>query len=117
MDAGRAPWPARVQAGVWPPTTFGMFLVFHFALPGIDALGREGEEEVAAGVEAPPFEHRLHDLVGRARVRRGLEDDQHAGLQVRGDHLDRRDDVGQVGVLRLAQRRRHADVDRVERAR
>ena len=31
-----------------------------------------------------------------------------------GNRLHRRDDVGHVGVFRLAKRRRHADVDRVE---
>ena len=37
------------------------------------------------------------------------------GWRCVGNHLDRGDDVGQVRVLRLAERRRHADVDRVER--
>ena len=80
----------------------------------IDALGREGEEEVDAGLEAGRLEHRLDDFVGRPRIGRRLEDDQHARMQVLRDALDRRDDVGHVRVLRLAQRRRHADVDRVE---
>ena len=83
----------------------------------IDALGREREEEVDAGLEPGRFEQRLHHFVGRARIGRRLEDDQHARVQVLGDRLDRRDDVGHVGVLGLAQRRRHADVDRVELAR
>ena len=41
-------WPARAHAGVMPPTTFGTFLVVHVALPGIDALGREGQKEILA---------------------------------------------------------------------
>ena len=82
----------------------------------IDALGREREEEVLAGLEAGRFEHRLHDLVGRAGIGRRLEADELPGVQVLGDRFDRRDDVGHVRVLRLAQRRRHADVDRVELA-
>ena len=36
-------------------------------------------------------------------------------MEVRGDHLDGRDDVGEIGILGLAERRRHADVDGVER--
>ena len=99
-----------------PPTTFGTLCVWNVALPGIDALGREREEEVLAGLQAGRLEQRLHDFFGRARVGRRLEADQHARMQVLGDRLDRRDDVGHVGVLRLAQRRRHADVDRVELA-
>ena len=55
----------------------------------VDALGREREEEVDAGLEPGRFEQRLHDLVGRARVGGRLEDDQHALVQVPGDRLDR----------------------------
>ena len=80
----------------------------------IDALGREREEEVDAGLEPGRFEHRLHDFVGRAGIGRRLEHDEHARVQVLRDRLDGRDDVGHVRVLRLAQRRRHADVDGVE---
>ena len=36
-------------------------------------------------------------------------------MQVRRDRLDRRHDERHVGIFRLAQRRRDADVDRVER--
>ena len=53
----------------------------------IDALGREGEEEVDAGLQPVRFEHRLHDFVGRARIGRRLEHDQHAGVQVLRDRL------------------------------
>ena len=85
-------------------------------IAGIDALRREREEEIAPGDEAAAFENRLHDLVGRARIGRRFENDEMARPQVRRDHFDGRDDVGQVGILGLAQRRRHADVDGVERA-
>ena len=80
----------------------------------IDALGREAQEEVDAGLEALGLEHRLHDLVGGAGIGRRLEDDELTGLEVLGDLLDRRDDVGEVRILRLAQRRRDADVDGVD---
>jgi hypothetical protein len=83
---------------------------------GIDALGREGEEEIDVRLEALFFEHRLHDFVGGPGVGRGLEDDQLSRLD-RGRHrFDREHDVRQIGILGLAQRRRHADVDRVHLA-
>ena len=80
----------------------------------VDALGRERQEEVDAGLEAAPLEQRLHHFLGRPRIGGRLEHDQHARVQVRGDRLDRRHDERHVGILGLAQRRRHADVDRVE---
>ena len=87
----------------------------------IDAPGANGRVTHWVGVinditEARHYERRLHHLVGRSGVRRRLQDDQHPGVQVAGDRLHRRDDVGHVGVLRLAQGSRHADVDRVELA-
>ena len=45
----------------------------------IDALGREREEEIDVGLQPVGLEHRLHDLVGRARIGRRLEDDQLPG--------------------------------------
>jgi hypothetical protein len=83
---------------------------------GVDALGREGEIEVATRLEPCCLEQRLHDLVGRSWIRRRLETDEQAGMEMRGDRLHCADDVGHVRVLRLAQWRRHADVDGVELA-
>ena len=97
-----------------PPTTFGTLRVLNCRIARIDALGREREEEIDAGLQPARFEHRLDELLGRAGIGRRFEDDEHARMQVRGDHLDRRHDVRHVGILRLPQRRRHADVDRVE---
>ena len=79
----------------------------------IDPLGRKREEEVDVGLQALGFEHRLHDFVGRARIRRRLEDDQLAGLERLDDRFDGLDDVRQIRILRLPERRRHADVDDV----
>ena len=39
----------------------------------IDALGRERQEEVLARLQAVRLEQRLHDLLGRPRIGRGLE--------------------------------------------
>ncbi len=108
--------PPRCSPGPTPPTTFGMFAVVNCALPGIDALGREREEEVDVRLQPAGLEHRLHHFVGRARIGRRLEDDELPGLSVRRHRVDRLHDVGQVGILRLAQRRRHADVDGVHGA-
>ena len=49
---------------------------------GIDPLRREGEEEIFAGLEAAGLEHRLHELLGGARIGRRLEDDQHPRVQL-----------------------------------
>ena len=113
-----APYSAAAsaeQSGVAPPTTFGTLRVWNVGVARIHALGRERQEDVAADLEAAALERRLHHLVGRARVGRGLEDDQHAGMEVRRDRLDRRDHEGEVRILGLAERRRHADVHGVER--
>ena len=80
---------ARTPAST-PPTTFGMLRVWNVRVARIDALGREREEEIDAGLEAVRFEHRLDDFVGRAGIGRRLEDDQLPGLQVRRDAFDRR---------------------------
>ena len=80
----------------------------------IDAFGREREEEVDARLQTARLEHRLHQLLGRAWIRRRFENDQHAWAQMLRDLLDRRHDVRHVGIFRLPERRRDADVDRVE---
>ena len=79
----------------------------------IDALGREAEEEVLARLEVAVFERGQDDLRRRAGVRRALEDDDHAGVDELGDLLRRGDDVRDVGVARLPERRRDADRDAV----
>ena len=84
----------------------------------IDPLGRKRQEEVDVRLEPLRLEHRLHDFVGRARIGRRLEDDRaDPRLQRRGHRFDREHDVRQIRILGLAQRRRHADVDRVHRRR
>jgi hypothetical protein len=77
----------------------------------VDARGREGKKEVPAGNQPAALEHRTDDLVGGARIRGGLEHDQLARVKVFAHLLDCRNDVGKVGVFRLAQRRRDADAD------
>jgi hypothetical protein len=83
---------------------------------GIDALGREGEEEVLPDLPALALrlgEARQHDLDGRAGIGRALEDDELARLQPLLDLQRRVHDVGDVGVAALVERRRDADDHRV----
>ena len=80
---------------------------------GIHALGREGQEEVAARDQAAALQHWPHHFFRRSRIGRGFEHDELAGAQVVGDLFDGGDDVRKVGVLRFPQRRRHADADGV----
>ena len=54
--------------------------------------------EVAAGDEAGLLEDRQDALARRARVGRGLEDDQLAGLQRVGDGLGGADQRPEVGL-------------------
>ena len=84
------------------------------AVARVDPLGRKGKEEIDPCLEPALFEERLHDLLRGARIGRRFEHDEQSWMQVRRDRFDCRDDIGQVGILRLAERRRHADVDRVE---
>ena len=79
----------------------------------VHTLGREGEEKIFAGLEALGFEHRLHDFVGRAGIGRGLEDDELTASQHLCHGFNSLDDEREIGVLGLAQRCGHADVDDV----
>src|SRR5690606_25871477 len=78
-----------------------------------DTLWAEAEEEVAADLEPLLLERGQEQLARRAGVRRRLEDDELAGAQHVGHRLGRRDDVADVRVACLAERRRHADRDDV----
>ncbi len=96
-----------------PPTTFGNVLGLVLRIARVDALRREREVEIDAGLEALRRQRRLHHFDRRPRIGRRLEDDQLALPQHRRRRLHGLDDVGHVRVLGLAQRRRHADVDDV----
>ena len=81
---------------------------------GIDPLGGEAKEKVAASLEAELLEGGQKQLVGGARVGSGFEDDEQAGVKVFGDLLDGGHDVTHVRVLGFAQRSGDADVNGVE---
>ena len=85
-------------------------------IPGVDAFGREREEEVDVGLEDLGLEHRLHDFVGRAGIGGRLEDDQLSLAQRGGDGFHREHDVREIGVFCFTERRRNADVNRIHRA-
>ena len=69
------------HASVSPPTTFGVLRSVKSVRPGIDALGREREVEVAPGGEPGLLQQRRDPLARGARVGRRLEHDQLARLQ------------------------------------
>ena len=79
----------------------------------IDALGREGQVEVDAGLQAGLLEDRQQALARRARVGRRLQDDQLAGLQDVGDGLRGGQQRAEVGLAVRRQRGRDGDDDRV----
>ena len=82
----------------------------------VDALGREGEVEVATGPQPGALEHRRDLLAGRARVGGALEHDQVAGAQAPRQALGRAQHGRQVGLAVLGERGRKADQDGVDRA-
>jgi hypothetical protein len=53
----------------------------------VDALGRERQVQIDAGLHACRLKNRLYDLLGCAGVRRRLESDEHALAQVRHNGL------------------------------
>src|SRR5215470_297202 len=79
------------------------------AVPGVDPLGREGEEDVGADHEPGRLQTRLYDLLGGAGEGRALEHEQLATMQVREQALERRHDEGDVGLLALPERSGHTD--------
>ena len=85
----------------------------HVWLPGIDALGREGEEEVLADPEPAGAHARQQHLVGGAGIGGGLEHHELPGPQHARHAVGRRHDEGDVGLLGLSERRGHADDDGV----
>ena len=80
----------------------------------IDALGREGEVEVAARLQAADLlEQGTEDVAGRPRIRGRLEHDQVALAEVGADRAGGALDVGEVRLALDRQRRRHRDHDGV----
>jgi len=75
-------------------------LVLNFSLPGSTRSGEKATKK---------------SFLGRARIRRGLEDDEVARSQVSLNCFGGGDHVGEVGVFGLAQGRGDADVDGVDR--
>src|SRR5581483_8057506 len=79
---------------------------------GVDALGREGEEEVRVGLEAASLlEDGLEHLPRRARPRRRLEDDDLALAEDAGEPDHGALDDREVGLVR--ERGREGDEDRL----
>ena len=87
--------------------------MWNFGLPGSTRSGENARKKSSSALQPLRLEHRLHHFVGRPRIRRRLEDDQLAALERGRNRFHRLDDVGQIGILGLPQRRRDADVDDV----
>lgn len=79
----------------------------------VDALGTEGQVEVAPSHKAPGLEDGAHLVVGGARVRRGLQDDQVPGAQVDRNGPGGAEHRAKVRTSLGGQRGGHADHDRV----
>ena len=79
------------------------------AAPRVDAFGGVGDLEVAPGHHPRALERAAHDLAGRSREGRGLQDDELARTQRRRDGADGRAQGLEVGLPVGRQRRRHAD--------
>ncbi len=82
-------------------------------LPGSSRSGLKARKKSVPARSPAGLEHGQHDLAGRARIGRALQDDELAGPEPGGDRPGRGGDVGQVGIAGLGQRGRHADHDRV----
>ena len=79
----------------------------------VDALGREGQQEIFVELQAGLFKHRQQNFVGRAGIGCRLENDQLTASQPLLDLFGGRQDVGNVRLFCFAQRRRDADDDRI----
>ena len=81
---------------------------------GIDTLGREAEIEILTALETRAlFQDGLEQLLGRAGIRRGLQNDHRALGQVLRDRLSGRADIADVRLLMRIQGGGHADSDKV----
>ena len=103
------------------------FLETAAAIGAVGAVGAlvagcsDGMGEQYANYPWPPLldqagrlEQGQDQLVGGSRIGGALENHQLVVMQALADLLDRGDDVGDIGVSCLAQRRRHTDVDRID---
>ena len=77
------------------------------------ALGRVGEEDVAADHQAGRFDQWPNDLARRAGPRGRFEDQEMIPPEMRGEAANRTLDEGKVRLPVWAERRWHADQDRI----
>ena len=110
---GRA--PACVQAGRDAADDLGRVAGVELRVARVDALGREREEEVSPTLSPRSSSSGQDQLLGGAGIGGALEDDELPRPQALGDRLRGGQTMCEVGVLGLAERRRHADDHRVAR--
>jgi hypothetical protein len=104
--------------------TFGRGAADHFRdrarleirVAGILAFRRVDQVEILPDRQVPLEDEGLDDLVRRAGIGGAFQRQQLARAQMGRDLLHRADDEGQVGFAMLAERRGHADDDRVHLA-
>jgi hypothetical protein len=101
------------RARVEPAHDLGDRLRVEAAIAGVLALGREGQEEVAARLEPARLEARQELLARGARVGGRLQHHQLPGPQPLRDLVGRLAHVREVGLAVTAERRRHAHEDGV----
>ena len=80
----------------------------------IDALRREPEVEILAALQAARFEDRLEQFFRRARVSRGFQNDDHAGVDIFCNGLGGALHIADIRLLVFVERSRHADGDGVD---
>ena len=103
---GRPACSRRRLWGSWPPCCRDC--------PGLRVRARRpGENPRPAFKPEPVFQHLAQILVGRAGIGGGFQHHQRPLAQMRRDGFARFDDVGDVRLAILVQRRGHADDDRL----
>ncbi len=85
-------------------------------ITGIDAFGRETEEEIFADLKTGGGEFWEDKFVCGARIGSGFKHDEQTGMEVTGNGFGSGDDEAHVWILGFAKRRRDTDVDGIERA-
>lgn len=96
-----------------PPTTFGIVEVEKETIAGVFALGRKGQKEVAAALQARGLEEFAHELVRRPGVRARLEDHELPSAKVGGNLRRRARHEAHVRLTLRSERCGDADEDGV----
>jgi len=83
-------------------------------IAGVDALGREAQEEIFTGLEAPLFKHGQQKFFSGTGICGGFQDEEHPWVKVFRHLFRGGDHIAHVGVPCFAEWRWDSDVDRVQ---